>query len=425
VASVGVVDERGVVCRWGVVLEEFCEAAKRERNFEARELEPGLCWVREVMWRKKGRGVFSSCCVARIPGTRSFKEWYFCQNCRVLGNPAPTPSLRPQKKMMNLGVTLRLCRRITPRTFSTNSSPVPIASLSPKFRQKFNIDYTKPLPAASKVRLGGPIYTNTPTTGLAFELRQTELQETKLGSKGSTRLRRGGYLPCLIYGGGPLEDNPDVSVTIPTKEIETLVRKYGSRLENTVFQLTIAEYPGQQILAVPRQLHTHPVSDEIITMNFLRLMGNNANKKKFNHLVKVDIPIEYVDHDLSPAIKRGGFVNRTRWKLPCRVNPDVLIGTANGEETHWEATNDSGYDSKSGLTTTNITLMDDIPQYFEVSVKGFEVRDRVRVSNIGMGPGIEPHPTKAKHDHIVGNVRGKTVVSMAEGGDIDESEIAF
>jgi hypothetical protein len=69
--------------------------------------------------------------------------------------------------------------------------------------------------------------------------------------------------------------------------------------------------------------------------------------------------------------------------------------------------------------------MDDIPQYFEVSVKGFEVRDRVRVSNIGMGPGIEPHPTKAKHDHIVGNVRGKTVVSMAEGGDIDESEIAF
>ena len=53
------------------------------------------------------------------------------------------------------------------------------------------------------------------------------------------------------------------------------------------------------------------------------------------------------------------------------------------------------------------------------------MRDRVRVSNIGMGPGIEPHPTKAKHDHIVGNVRGKTVVSMAEGGDIDESEIAF
>ena len=94
-ASVGVVDERGVVCRWGVVLEEFCEAAKRERNFEARELEPGLCWVREVMWRKKGRGVFGSCCVARIHEVQGV---VFLQNCRVLEPLAPTPSFGPQKK---------------------------------------------------------------------------------------------------------------------------------------------------------------------------------------------------------------------------------------------------------------------------------------------------------------------------------------
>ena len=93
-ASVGVVDERGVVCRWGVVLEEFCEAAKRERNFEARELEPGLCWVREVMWRKKGRGVFSSCCVARIHEGGVVAEGVvvlFFQNCRVLGNRGSYP----------------------------------------------------------------------------------------------------------------------------------------------------------------------------------------------------------------------------------------------------------------------------------------------------------------------------------------------
>jgi ribosomal protein L25 (general stress protein Ctc) len=310
------------------------------------------------------------------------------------------------------------------RVFSS-ASPVPISSLSSEFRNKFQIKYEKPLPAASRKKLGVPIY--SPITlserNLQFELRETELQETKLGSKGSTRLRRGGYLPCIIYGGGPLCDNPNVPVTIPTKEIESIVRKYGQHLHNTVFKLTIAEYPGQQILAVPRQLQTHPVSDEIITLNFLRLSGKNANKKKYKHLVKVDIPMEYIDHDLSPAIKRGGFVNRTRWKLPCTVNPDKLIMNEDDEE--WVSTNDHGFDSQTGLTTTNIQLMEDIPQYFEISVKGFEVRDRIRVSNISMGPGIEPHRTKAKHDVIVGNVRGKTVVSMAEGGDIDGDEVAF
>ena len=56
-------------------------------------------------------------------------------------------------------------------------------------------------------------------------------------------------------------------------------------------------------------------------------LGKNANKKKYKHQLNVDIPIEYMDHDLSPAVKRGGFVNRTRWKLPCTVNPNDLIDT--------------------------------------------------------------------------------------------------
>tara|TARA_B100000780_G_scaffold51354_1_gene31765 strand:+ start:141 stop:290 length:150 start_codon:yes stop_codon:yes gene_type:complete len=49
-----------------------------------------------------------------------------------------------------------------------------------------------------------------------------------------------------------------------------------------------------------------------------------------------------------------------------------------------------------------------------------------------MPVGIEPSRILTKHpdfetmsDVIVGNVRGKKVVSMADGGDLDEEEAAF
>ncbi len=60
------------------------------------------------------------------------------------------------------------------------------------------------------------------------------------------------------------------------------------------------------------------------------------------------------------------------------------------------------------------------------------VKDHIRVSNFLMPVGIEPSRILTKHpdfetmsDVIVGNVRGKKVVSMADGGDLDEEEAAF
>lgn len=334
--------------------------------------------------------------------------------------------IRPRVTRLFIQAARTTSKTTCQSSLSRHLSSVPVSSLSSKFRNKFDIQYTKPLPKESLINLGGPVFTPVPLSErtLEFELRQTELQETKLGSKGSTRLRRGGYLPCLIYGGGPKVDNPDVPVTIPTKVVEKLIRTFGQHLENTVFKILIREHPGQHVFVVPRQLQTHPVSDEVLTLNFLRLVGKNANKRKQKHKLDVSIPIEYIEQDLSPAIKRGGFVNRTRWKLPCQIDPDLLISAPFDAE--WQATNDAGYDVATGMTTTtDIMLKREIPLFFEVSVAGFEVRDRIRVSNIGMSEGVEPHPTKSKHDVIVGNVRGKTVVTMAEGGEIDGDEIAF
>ena len=254
---------------------------------------------------------------------------------------------------------------------SSRSFSVPISQLSEKFKTKFNIQYHKPVPAKQLIKFVNPVNTkySVEERTLEFELRDVDLWETQLGSKGSQRLRAGGYLPCCVYGGGPTDFNPSIELTIPTKEIATQVRRYGSRLENTIFKLKIKEFPNQSVYVVARQLTTHPVSDEIISLNFLRLSGKNANKKKYKHQLNVDIPIEYMDHDLSPAVKRGGFVNRTRWKLPCTVNPNDLIDT--GIEGVL-VTEDEGYDVTTGMTTSDLKLKDEIPQMFEVSLAGFE-----------------------------------------------------
>ena len=108
------------------------------------------------------------------------------------------------------------------------------------------------------------------------------------------------------------------------------------------------------------------------------------------HEPRKEIPLEYIEQEFSPAIKRGGYVNRTRWKLPCVVDPDTILADGSGTE-----------------------LAHDIPSKFEVSVRGLEVRDRVRVSNIDFPPGVRPDPHKAPPLLIVANLKGKNVIAEA------------
>ena len=293
----------------------------------------------------------------------------------------------------------------TPPRAAAAAAAVPHGMLSKNFVDKFDVGYEKPRPAGSDVLFGHPAFPAQDINERTVEAsrRAVHYQETKLGSRGSRRLRAAGLLPGVLYGGNA--DVPSVPVTVQTSVVERLVRQHGQQLENTIVRLTLdaaaaegqdgAAADAEEVLVVPRQLQKHPVSEDLLRLNWMRIKPDDSVVRPEKRRFKVEIPLEYVEQEFSPAIKRGGYVNRTRWKLPCVIDVDTILA-----------------DGGTGLAH-------DIPAKFEVSVRGLEVRDRVRVSNIEFPPGVRPDPHKAPPLLIVANLKGKNLIADAAstGGD--------
>ena len=104
-----------------------------------------------------------------------------------------------------------------------------------------------------------------------------------------------GMVPGIIYGKG----------SEPTKI--ALENKLLIKLMNTgSFYSTILDIDinGKVEKILPKQLQYHPVTDKLIHFDFLRVQENTK--------VTVEIPIEFLNQDKCPALKKGGVLNTVR-----------------------------------------------------------------------------------------------------------------
>ena len=80
------------------------------------------------------------------------------------------------------------------------------------------------------------------------------------------------------------------------------------------------EIDGKIEKILPRQLQYHPVSDTLIHFDFLRVKEDTK--------VTVEIPVEFLNQDICPGLKKGGVLNLVRRfvELSCNANkiPDQL-----------------------------------------------------------------------------------------------------
>ena len=85
---------------------------------------------------------------------------------------------------------------------------------------------------------------------------------------------------------------------------------------------------GKNTLAIPRDVQFHPISDLPIHIDFLRL---GADSK-----IVLDIPAIFINHELSPGLKRGGVLNivRRTIQLNCPANniPEEIVFDLTGLE---------------------------------------------------------------------------------------------
>jgi large subunit ribosomal protein L25 len=121
--------------------------------------------------------------------------------------------------------------------------------------------------------------------------------------KGSARAaRRAGLIPAVIYG----NKETAVSVTLDANQWRQLMHKPG------IFsQLININVNNETHFVLPRDIQQHPVSEEAMHVDFLRVTKNAT--------VAVGIAVEFLNEDKCTGLKLGGVLNivRSQVELNC------------------------------------------------------------------------------------------------------------
>jgi len=178
--------------------------------------------------------------------------------------------------------------------------------------------------------------------------------------KGAARAaRRAGLVPGVIYGTGL----DTVSVAIDAK---TFLLEYGKGgFFSRLYELELA---GEKMRVLPRDVQLHPVSDNPLHVDFLRLTADSR--------INVEVVVQFINDEESPGIKRGGVLNVVRHmvELNCRA--------------------------------------DSIPESITVDLTGLDIGASVHISHIDLPDGVTP--TITDRDFTVATVAAPTVVEEEE-----------
>lgn len=131
--------------------------------------------------------------------------------------------------------------------------------------------------------------------------------------------RRQGLVPAILYGGKKTPEH--IAIT----EKQLLIEINSTHFFNRVFQLDVA---GQKQTAIAKSLQLHPVTDRPLHVDFYRVEKDSK--------IHVFVPVEFINDDKSPGIKRGGVLNVIAHTLevicPANAIPEVLTVDLTGLE---------------------------------------------------------------------------------------------
>ena len=113
-----------------------------------------------------------------------------------------------------------------------------------------------------------------------------------VGKGASRRLRRGGKVPAVIYGG----DRDPVALTLDQDELLHAAEKEA--FLSSVLEIQVGDKIRQH--AVVRDMHRHPFKPLIMHIDFMRVSAKEA--------IRISVPVHFVGEEESPAGKASGVV---------------------------------------------------------------------------------------------------------------------
>jgi large subunit ribosomal protein L25 len=139
------------------------------------------------------------------------------------------------------------------------------------------------------------------------------------GTGPARAVRRQGLVPGILYGGNKAPER--IAIT----EKELMLEINSSHFFNRIFQL---EVNGQKQSAIAKALQLHPVTDRPLHVDFFRVDKDSK--------IHVFVPVEFINEDKSPGIKRGGVLNVIAHTLelicPANAIPETLTVDLTGLE---------------------------------------------------------------------------------------------
>jgi len=208
-------------------------------------------------------------------------------------------------------------------------------------------------------------------------------------SKGDVRsLRLAGNIPGIVYGGP--EQNQ--KVTVLKKTLKSLVEK-GSFLSNII----TLNLDGKPQNVLPREITYNVISDEPTHIDFLRVVPGVK--------IRIEVPVEFINHETSPGLKRGGVLNIVRreieLKCPSEKIPSVITIDLDGVDIG-ESFKISSVKLEEGVTPTIIG------------------RDFV-IATLA-APTVMKEPEKPAEAEVAATEDGKEAAPAAEGDKKDGDE---
>jgi len=179
-------------------------------------------------------------------------------------------------------------------------------------------------------------------------------------SKGDVRsLRLAGNIPGIIYGG--TEQNQKVAVL--KKTLKVLIAK-----ENFLSNIITLNLDGKPQNVLPREITYNVVSDEPTHIDFLRVVPGVK--------IRIEVPVQFINHETSPGLKRGGVLNIVRRKIELKC------------------------------------LSEKIPEAIVIDLDGIEIGESFKISSVKLADGVTP--TILGRDFVIATLAAPTVVKEPE-----------
>ena len=184
-------------------------------------------------------------------------------------------------------------------------------------------------------------------------------------------IRNNGNVPAIIYGG----KDQNQKISISKKLLKFLIDK-----ENFLSNIIILNIDGKTQNVLPREVKYHILSDEPTHVDFLRVLPGVK--------IKIEVPVNFINHEKSPGLKRGGVLNIVRRKVELNCPSEK------------------------------------IPENLTIDLDGVDIGESFKISFIKLDPEVTP--TIQGRDFVIATLAAPTVMKepekpaeaeVAEGGE--------